>query len=250
VVESIAKIPDSIKASVFLKECSHILEIEERSLISELNKMRAAKSRKDHQKSQNYRQSEQYEPAPAAEVPERLDKGEPYETQEREIVRLLVTYGNKLINWDDLVNTYIGPFVIVSLNDVEFEHPIYREFVKNYADEIEKGNLPEEVYFINHPNKEIADIAITVLLSQYELSPNWIDMHKIHTPFETDVMKDTILGPIYHLKLQKVNKILLEITNQLKGDIPIDEQDILQSQHMRMLGVKKSIVKFLGIVYT
>src|SRR5476651_1258397 len=49
IVESIAKIPDSIKASVFIKECSHQLQIDERALLSELNKMRLAKARKDGQ---------------------------------------------------------------------------------------------------------------------------------------------------------------------------------------------------------
>src|ERR1700712_844767 len=49
VVESIAKIPDSIKASVFIKECSHLLQIDERALLSELNKMRRAKSQKKAQ---------------------------------------------------------------------------------------------------------------------------------------------------------------------------------------------------------
>src|ERR1700761_3853990 len=44
VVESIAKIPDSIKASVFIKDCSHLLQIDERALLSELNKMRMAKA--------------------------------------------------------------------------------------------------------------------------------------------------------------------------------------------------------------
>lgn len=38
VVESIAKIPDGIKASVFVRESSSLLQIEERVLISELNK--------------------------------------------------------------------------------------------------------------------------------------------------------------------------------------------------------------------
>src|ERR1700710_3057308 len=55
VVESIAKIPDSIKASVFIKECSYQLQIDERALLSELNKMRTAKARKDSQQQQNQR---------------------------------------------------------------------------------------------------------------------------------------------------------------------------------------------------
>src|ERR1700749_382802 len=49
VVESIAKIPDSIKASVFIKDCSHLLQIDERALLSELNKMRLNKAKKDSQ---------------------------------------------------------------------------------------------------------------------------------------------------------------------------------------------------------
>src|SRR6202000_1237633 len=49
IVESIAKIPDSIKASVFIKDCSHLLQIDERALLSELNKMRQAKAKKDAQ---------------------------------------------------------------------------------------------------------------------------------------------------------------------------------------------------------
>ncbi|OYX94261.1 MAG: DNA primase, partial [Sphingobacteriia bacterium 35-40-5] len=47
VVESIAKIPDGIKASVFVRECSSLLQIEERVLISELNKIRLGKIKKD-----------------------------------------------------------------------------------------------------------------------------------------------------------------------------------------------------------
>jgi DNA primase len=43
--------------------------------------------------------------------------------QEKEIVRLLLLYGNKMIDWDGIANTYIGPFMIAELSDVEFEQP-------------------------------------------------------------------------------------------------------------------------------
>src|SRR5882757_1799679 len=67
VVESIAKIPDSIKASVFIKDCSHLLQIDERALLSELNKMRMAKSKKDAQQ-QISKQTETVDPASAEEL--------------------------------------------------------------------------------------------------------------------------------------------------------------------------------------
>ena len=65
VVESIARIPDSIKASVFVRECSSILQIEERALISELNKMRLGKIKKDNQALQS--QAEKMQQAPPDE---------------------------------------------------------------------------------------------------------------------------------------------------------------------------------------
>jgi hypothetical protein len=50
------------------------------------------------------------------------------DTQEKEIVRLLLLYGNKMIDWDGIANTYIGPFMIAELSDVEFEQPDEQTF--------------------------------------------------------------------------------------------------------------------------
>src|ERR1700761_1948413 len=97
IVESIAKIPDSIKASVFIKECSNLLQIDERALLSELNKMRQAKAKKDSQQP-NGRMITPVEEYP---VNEYAPVEEPKETyaQEKEIIRLLLLYGNKMIDW-------------------------------------------------------------------------------------------------------------------------------------------------------
>jgi DNA primase len=249
VVESIAKIPDSIKASVFIRECSNILQIDERSLLAELNKMRLGKHKKEEQQQQNAYDRKAAAFA-AAEEPEKITANDFDESQEKEIVRLLITYGNQIINWDGIANTYIGPFMIAELSDVEFEHPVYKSFIKLYHEELEKGNLPEDSYFIGNADKQIADIAISVLLSQYVLSPNWYEMHKISTSDETKNMKATILGAIFHLKKQKVSAILKNIQKQLKETDIAEEQDILQSQFMHMKKVEKSIADYLGIVIT
>lgn len=257
VVESIAKIPDTIKAAVFIRECSTLLQIEERSLNTELNKMRQAKYKKDGQ--QQYKQRQQHEQHDNDGPPEDLFLDEPAaprvsneggETQEKEIIRLLVTYGSRIINWDGIANTYIGPFIIAELSDVEFETPLYKHFIEIYHKEVEKGNLPEELFYINHSDKQITDLAITFLMSQYILSPNWYDMHKISTSDEEKDMKATILGAIFHLKKQKVGKILANIRNQLKDTPNADDQDILLAQFVHMKKVEKSITDYLGIVIT
>jgi DNA primase len=246
IVESVAKIPDSIKASVFIKECSDLLKIDERALLSELNKMRMAKAKKDSQQQPNSRQISPADEALFYEPVEPEVKDE--SAQEKEIIRLLLLYGNRMIDWDGIANTYIGPFIIAELSDVEFEHPASKLFVELYRKEVENGVLPEEQHFIHYPNKEIVDLTVTLLATKYTLSENWYEMHRIMVNDEQGNMKATILGAIFHLKKQKVGKILDALRAELQNTPGEADQDILLSQYIHMKKVEKSISDYLGSV--
>jgi len=244
IVESIAKIPDSIKASVFIKECSYLLQIDERALISELNKMRLAKAKKGNQ--QQISRPEQVD----ENLPDEPVMAETKDTanQEREIVRLLLLYGNRMIDWDGMANTYIGPFMIAELSDVEFENETCKTFVEIYRREVENGVLPEEQHFIHYPEKDIVDLTVTLIATKYTLSENWYEMHKILVPDEQVNMKATILGAIFHLKKQKVGKILEGIRTELQKTPDETDQVILMNQYMHMKKVEKTISDYLGSV--
>jgi len=244
IVESIAKIPDSIKASVFIKECSYLLQIDERALISELNKMRLAKAKKGSQ--QQITRTEQVdENLPDEPV---ITETKDTASQEKEIVRLLLLYGNRMIDWDGMANTYIGPFMIAELSDVEFENETCKTFVEIYRREVENGVLPEEQHFIHYPEKDIVDLTVTLIATKYTLSENWYEMHKILVPDEQVNMKATILGAIFHLKKQKVGKILEGIRTELQKTPDETDQVILMNQYMHMKKVEKTISDYLGSV--
>jgi len=247
IVESIAKIPDSIKASVFIKECSHILEIDERALLSELNKMRLNKAKKDSQQRAN-RQIEPSDYLPPEELQAEPPVKKDESNQEREIVRLLLLYGSKMIDWDGIANTYIGPFMIAELGDVEFDHLPSKKFVELYGKEVENGILPDEQFFIHFPDKDIVDLSVTLLATRYTLSENWYEMHKILVPDEQMNMKATILGAIFHLKKQKVGKILDGLRGELQKVENEADTEILLTQYMHMKKVEKSISDYLGSV--
>lgn len=255
IVESIAKIPDSIKQSVFIKECSDQLKIDERALLSELNKMRMAKAKKDSQQQQNQRQQFQTPPDElpppdellyAQEIAEAKPKDD--SIQEKEIIRLLLLYGNRMIDWDGIANTYIGPFIIAELSDVEFDHPAAKRFVEIYRQEVENGVLPDEQFFIHYPEKEIVDLAVNLIATKYILSENWYEMHKIMVSDEQANMKATILGAIFHLKKQKVGKILDKLRAELQTAESENDQEILLNQYMHMKKVEKHISDYLGSV--
>ncbi|MGI4019918.1 MAG: DNA primase [Janthinobacterium lividum] len=242
IVESIAKIPDSIKASVFVKECSLLLQMDERSLLTELNKMRSAKSKKQDQA--NYQPV--LETPPVTEnIPVKTVSAE--DTQEKEIVRLLITYGNKMIDWDGIANTYIGPFMISELSDVEFDHAESKNLVQIYQQELENGRLPDEAFFIHHSNRNVADLAISMVSTPYVLN-KWYENLKITVKSELDNMKATILGAIFHLKKRKVDQILEGIRKELQKNPSNDDVDILLNQYQHMKKVEKNISDFLGSV--
>ena len=250
IVESVAKIPDSIKASVFIKECSYLLQIDERALLSELNKMRLAKAKKDAQQQtrpDSYREKDV--PVDQSLLDEPVEKTSKDDaSQEKEIIRLLLLYGNRVIDWDGIANTYIGPFMIAELSDVEFENTTCKTFVEIYRREVENGVLPEEQRFIHYPEKDIVDLAVTLISTKYTLSDNWYEMHKILVPDEQVNMKATILGAIFHLKKQKVGKILEGLRSELQKTLVEADQEILLNQYMHMKKVEKTISEYLGSV--
>jgi DNA primase len=256
IVESIAKIPDNIKASVFIRECSHLLQVEERILLNELNSMRAAKFKKANSQpgQQSSYQPSQFHPD---QPPENLFDDSPQpapvqtdleEVQEKEIVRLLLAYGHELVNWDKIDNMFIGSFIIQNLSDVSFKQPICKRIIAAYRDEIENGQLPVANQFIKSEDREIADLAITLSTSPYALSENWYNRHQIYVRDETMNLKATVLGGIFHLKKRKVDQILLDLLQEIKEERDATNQEILMQRYAHIKNVEKEISKFLGSV--
>ena len=251
IVESIAKIPDHIKASVFIRECSRLLEVEERILISELNTMRAAKLRKG---SSTYARQTQQQDLP----PENLFADDvqlvAIETtandklQEQEIVRLLLTFGHELVSWDKIDNMYIGSFIMQNLTDVTFENELCKKIIDHYRTEIENGQLPTTNHFIKSEDRDIADLAITLSSTPYTLSENWYNKHNIYVRDETVNLKATILGGLYHLKKRKVDKILLDLLKEIKTENDATNQEILMQRYAFIKNVEREISRFLGSV--
>ncbi|HEY0177922.1 MAG TPA: DNA primase, partial [Pedobacter sp.] len=262
IVESIAKIPDDIKASVFIRESSRLLQVEERMLLTELNKMRAAKFKKasSPQYPSQRQQSGQGPGAPDGppdnlfddnfqpDLPETESSPDNDLLQEHEIVRLLLAFGHELVSWDNIDNMYIGSFIMQNLSDVTFEDETCKLIIQNYKEEIENGHLPVANQFIKNENRTIADLAITLSTSPYTLSENWYNKHQIYVRDETVNLKATILGGLFHLKKRKVDRILLSLLQEIKVEADPVNQEILMQRYAYIKNVEREISRFLGSV--
>jgi len=237
--------------SAYVKEVAHRLNIDERAYLNTVNK---SYTNKFHKQTNQYRQETPIDDSDSEVKSESNVNDQTFDlfyaerSQEMEIVRLLLLYGNRMIDWDGIANTYTGPFMIAELSDVEFEHPASKTFVEIYRKEVENGVLPEEQFFIHYPDKDIVDLTVTLIATKYTLSENWYEMHRILVPDEQVNMKATILGAIFHLKKQKVGKILETLRTELQKTESETDQEILLNQYMHMKKVEKTISDYLGSV--
>lgn len=250
VVESIALIPDAIKASVFVRECSVLLNIEERLLISELNKIRISRAKKADRKA---------EPSPAqlteaSAAAANIQLLPPVEgvsadvLHEREIIRILLHYGSYTASWEEN-DVPIAPLLLSGLNDVSFDDRACLAIIGIYREFINQGELPDERTFITHRDRAIADLAIDLLATKYSLSPNWNDeKRKIYVSHESERLEDLIYGAIYRIKKRKVEQQILQIREAIKDETDAANMEIMLANYQKLKDVSKIIAEKLGTI--
>ncbi|MFO8055479.1 MAG: DNA primase [Bacteroidales bacterium] len=260
IVETISKIPDQIKRTVYVTECANILDIQEETLMNELNKLLRNKYRKpSEQQSQAHKQesiAEKYT----------TDKKDPdiqgIESQEKNIIRILLAYGNRFFtpskeNLQNLeenqepVKLNVAEAIVSDLreDEISFTIPEYQNIFDIYKDYIDKGRVESNKKITQHEDKTIADTAIDLLNERFELSENWKNKHKIYILKESDVLEKTIIQSLHSFKLDKLKQQKQKLEKQLKElDNEKDSEDIsILLKQISILNDKvRSIAKKLG----
>jgi len=264
VVESIALIPDEIKVSVFIQQCSNLLDIEERVLLTELNKIRLQKAKAEDKKvAQASKMQSDYPPTdmPPADLflteAERGQTGTSAESahqsmtadilQEREIVRILLNYGAELAVWEGDGDIPIAPLLLSALDDITFEDRPSAFIVEIFKQKAEDFDIPDAKYFFSHEDNDVQELAITCVTTPYELSPNWNDdKRKIYVREEREHLKELTIQAIYRIKKRKIEKEIIKIREELKTVSGGDDMEILLHKYQKLKEAEKLLGGFLG----
>ncbi|GAB4488720.1 MAG: DNA primase [Saprospiraceae bacterium] len=230
IVASIAKIPDPIKRSVYLKECSGLLDVDEKALHSETNKLITTILKKREEKIARQPEAASdspptfhdehwpgepppfpsdadggFTPPPVQE--KRMARGDEY--QERDIIRLLVQFGNQQLEKEGItVAEYILADIEESLGS--FDNPLYGKIASECHALLVAGKSFDQNYFLHHEDKDFSDLAIDLLTSPFELSPNWEE--KWNYPLQNQVAPELnfdldMRQALDRFKLRKIQKM-------------------------------------------
>ncbi len=252
IVGSITIIPDPILRSLYVKECSTLMNVEEQVLYNEISKIQRQKLEKAGYSSSSVQQNAVSQPvadAPAGGVVD-LPLNE-----EREMMRLFIKYCDELLITEEAsestLKTTVGQYILGELNKDELRcaTPIYNLVLDEYENAVANRNESVSMrFFVNHINAEISRVASDLLGTEYTLS-------KIHQRFsnvkpEREMLIDLVPKVVFEFKLQNVKKQIAECRLDLQklekegGDQQKMEQ--LVSHLMVLNQVKAVISKVVG----
>lgn len=226
IVSSIARIPDPIKRSVYLRECAGLLEVSEEALVGESNKMITSAVRKKQEKdartpgaASDTPEAHPTSDKPAAEtgasrIPEkRAPRGD--EIQEQQIIRILIQHGHKPLPEGMSVAEYVLGDIEESLS--EFDNAVCGRIAREVYDSIVAGAPLHQSHFFNHASTDVQMLAIDLLSEKDDYSHNWEE--KWHYPLQNQPMPEENFDvdtrySIDMFKLRKLKKMCEQLNPQ------------------------------------
>ena len=180
IVKSVAVIPDGIMRSVFLKDSSLLLGVEEQVLYNEVNKIRHRKQEQKWRREQSGRREleDQFRTiVPQQPVVPGFVENVFSEVEEREIIYFLLKFGNQILHLSSEENLEISvaQYIIreIQNDELEFTNLVYKQIFEDVKDLIERGEEVAERYFIYHDHSGVRELAVDIYTSRYELSKVW-----------------------------------------------------------------------------
>ncbi|NQY66311.1 MAG: DNA primase [Flavobacteriales bacterium] len=241
IASTISIIPDRIIREEYIKMCWNVLDVEQETLFTEVAKIRRNKFMSSRQSNERDHYEEVVDLRPKR-APQAKESSFSSEYQEKDLMRILVNYGDKHIHFFDLnedgeeeETVYrIADYIINDLQEdgIIFKPKGYQMIIQEYEKALAEGkDLPTEQFFIQHKNKDVASTIVDLLSSAYALSKNWEERHQIVVSTEEIALKKAVVNSINSLKMKQVEALILANQEKMKEPSSSENiEDLLKTQ--------------------
>lgn len=223
IVNSISKIPDRIKKEIYVQECSKIMDISEEVLFSTLAQI----NKKDFKEADKQYKTEQRAFEVIKQQP--VKKVDVQYVLERKIIEVLLLYGNRTEDFEDLIlkendkgqlvlepvinraKVFEKIFLDLQDDEMEFTNPKFKTLYYTIIDTLNQNSEFQLKNFINSVDTDMANEITTILMEdeRYALD-DWERMHifpKEKTQNVAQLVTETILSLRCFLIDQKVKEV-------------------------------------------
>ena len=256
IVENIAIIPDNIIRSIYIKECSNIMEIEESILQLEVNKIRRKVSPKQKKEDSVLDENSQTEILNQTNFQETNENTVlKFDSEEKELLRIMLLHGNILVKIDaetenevaaDDLEITISEFILYELwrDQISFENPIHQVILDEYILELSHDRIPTIQHFSMSQNPIISSFVINNIINNYELSNKWEKLG-VYISEEINNIKKSTENLLFSLKEKKINSFINQKQDLLKLTNPEETENIIK-EIIQLIDLKKRVNKLLG----
>lgn len=259
IVRSIALIPEQIVKSVYIKECSQLMEIDEKVLVNEVNKINLAELEKEQAKQIMPTPESPMGPEPtpdelaqAFSEPAPLSRDTRFDPYEREIIRLVVRFGENVFfrylneETQEEQSFTVAEYIATDLqqDEIELHHPIYKQILEECRSHCRQEGFTGERYFVSHADMDISKTAVELCTDRYQLS-------KIHSKFQTveheqDRLIELVPRATMALKDAMLKDEIRTLQEELRRISDMDRLMQIQQRLMDINQIRKQLGKELG----
>lgn len=258
IVDSIAKIPDTFKRSLYTRQCSHMLDMDEQILISEINKsIKAAKKFKNAEQKKEkgepvVDEDEWLTVKPVKNADDTLiTRNDAW--IERAVCSNLINFGDKWFDEENKIR--VADYIIADTSNLleHFDIELYKQIIEITRDAIHQNIIPDAQWYLNHKDEKISAFAVNALSTPYVYA-SW-EEHQIFLQTqkipEENYVKDT-QNVIYRLILKKSRKYIgqLEAYFSSATDEEMHSEDyaINIKVYQELIKQRNEVAKILGTV--
>ncbi len=252
VVKSIAVIPEAITRTVYIKECSTVLEVAEPILYNEVNKLRHQKNFQDRNK---YPGPEDLPVLPQIIVKPIQREPVSYYS-EKEVIRLLLKFGSvefeRTLNKEDGKEEVltVADYVVreITSDDLLFDDRVCSKIFADFKFHVEHGLIAGDKQFVKHEDPEISALSADLLADSHELSKIWKEK-QTYVETEEMVLKEMVGDSVLKFKSDKIMILRKDIMAQLEEAVKANDTEkvlMLQKRYSNLSVVLGLISRKLG----
>jgi DNA primase len=279
-ISRVNKAEDFTKQQDYIKQCSEILKIDEAGLHALVNKFIRNRiitqekalpfeEAKLHEENAKKAQETDYDDATF----NLLFKDE---LQERELARILLEYGTRY--WDD--QQLIADHIFSEMLDESLlDNPDIINLINVFKQQIQTApQLINKNYFIYYPDSQLSSLAVSLLNFPYEESEHWRKEYSQATGYQKKLFEQSyeqfiqtvarendqrlmsylkmdedrtheeVESALNYLKLRKIKRMLNENHADLEKTNTKEEQEVLFRTHEHLKNMEKAITEKMGTV--
>ena len=285
IIRTIAIVQNDITRTIYIRECSAKMEIDEQVVLNEVNKVRLAKLEKETNVTppaqgtatestapmdmppavplEEEAPSEPLSPdevmpsesaAPVAPVVPVRPKRSPFESFEWALLRYVVRYGERILYdyTDEETNEHVLWHVAdyirfdLSRDDLAFYTPLFKQMLDEAAERCGNEQFVAHRYFLSHPDPMVSRLAADLLSDKYQLSKYHSKFREIES--EENRLAQYVVRDLYAFKEAYILYRIREKQEALKQLPPDDMEGMMElmKEIASLNEIKKVLAKELG----